>query len=290
MKRLLAEPLLHFVLLAAVLFGLEAALRHVPAGDASGGELVVARERIASLADGFARQWGRAPSEDELAAMVQDFVREEVLMREALRLGLDRDDAIVRRRLAQKMEFLSEDLVAMAPPTEDDLRAFLAASPGRFRTPERFTFAQVRLDPAKRGDALVADADALLRALRAGGDVRAMGDDRMLDPEQRDVARHDVEATFGPEFASRLAELPVGDWQGPIPSAYGAHLVRVERRQPGEVPPLAEVHDAVAREWTAARRAELRRAQLEGLLARYRVTIEMAPRLVADATRRQGDR
>ena len=285
MRRLLAEPLLHFLLLAAVLFGLEATFRRAPTPDADGAELVVGRERIAGLADAFARQWGRAPADDELATMVQDFVREEVLMREALRLGLDRDDAIVRRRLAQKMEFLSEDLVAMAPPTDDDLRAFLAANPERFRTPARFTFAQVHLDPARRRDALRGDADALLGALRAGGDARGMGDGRVLDPEQRDVARRDVEATFGPEFAARLAELPVGDWQGPIPSAYGVHLVRVERRQPGEVPPLADVRDAVAREWTAARRAELKRAQLEGLLARYRVTIEMPPRLVADATR-----
>jgi len=284
-KRLLAEPLLHFLLLAAALFWLDAALRRAPSGDAPGGELVVTRDRIANLADGFARQWGRAPSEEELAAMVQDFVREEVLMREALRLGLDRDDAIVRRRLAQKMEFLSEDLVAMAEPTDDDLRAFLAAHPERFRTPARFTFSQVHLDPKKRGDALRADADALLRALRAGGAARGASDSRMLDSEQRDVARHEVEASFGPEFAVRLAELPLGSWEGPVPSGYGVHLVRVERRVLGEVPPLADVRAAVVREWTAAKRTELKRAQLEGLLARYRVTIEASPHLVADATR-----
>jgi hypothetical protein len=284
-KRLLAEPLIHFLLLAVALFGLHAALRRVPAGGATDSELVVSRERIAGLAESFARQWGRAPSEEELAVMVEDFVREEVLMREALRLGLDRDDAIVRRRLAQKMEFLSEDLVAMASPTEEDLRAFLAANPERFRTPARFTFRQLQLDPAKHGDALASDADALLRALRAGGDARAIGDGRLLEPEQRDLTPHDAEATFGPEFAARLAELPVGSWEGPVPSGYGVHLVRLERRQLGDVPPLADVRDAVAREWTAARRAELKRAQLEALLARYRVTIEAPPRLVADATR-----
>jgi len=99
------------------------------------------------------------------------------------------------------------------------------------------------------------------------------------------VARHDVEATFGPEFAARLPELPVGSWEGPIVSSYGVHLVRVDGRVLGEVPPLADVRVAVAREWTAARRAELKRAQLDGLLARYRVTIETPPRLVAEATR-----
>jgi hypothetical protein len=283
-KRLLAEPLLHFLLLAAVLFGVEAAFRRAPADDAGAGELVVSRRRIADLADGFARLWGRAPSEQELALLVQDFVREEVLMREALRLGLDRDDAIVRRRLAQKMEFLSEDLVAMAEPTEDELRAFLVAHPDRFRTPARFTFSQVHLDPTRRGDSLPADADALLRALRAGGAMPA-GDRRLLDPEPWDVARHDVEATFGPEFAAHLAELPVGSWEGPVVSSYGVHLVRVGGRVLGEVPPLADVRAAVAREWTAAKRGELKRAQLDGLLARYRVTIETPPRLVADATR-----
>jgi hypothetical protein len=283
-QRLLAEPLLHFLLLAAALFGLEAAIRRVP-DHAAGGELVVTRSRIAHLADAFARQWGRAPSDEELAGLVQDLVREEVLAREALRLGLDRDDAIVRRRLAQKMEFLSEDLVAMAAPTDDDLRAYLAAHPERFRSPTRFTFAHVPLDPAQRGAALQADADALLAALRAGADARTLGDGRMLAREQQDVARHEVEAQFGKEFAARLAETPLGSWEGPVASDYGVHLVRVEQRRVGVVPPLADAREAVVREWTAAQRTAMRRAQLDGLLARYRVTIEAAPHVVADATR-----
>lgn len=282
MKRLLAEPLFHFALLGAALFGLYAGLGRAPAGD--DGRIIVTQGRVRSLAETFRRQWSRPPSEEELTDLVRDFVREEVLMREAVALGLDRDDTIIRRRLAQKMEFLSEDLVAMVAPREDDLRAFLVAHPERFRTETRFTFSQIHLDPQKRGAALAGDAAALLREARSGGDARLVGDSRLLDAEQRDVARNDVEASFGSSFAARLAEIPLGFWEGPIPSSYGVHLVRVERRQLGHIPPLADVREAVAREWTAARRVALKTAQLQGLLARYRVTIEASPQLVADAT------
>ena len=285
MKRLLAEPVLHFLLLGAVLFGLHAALGRGPEHDAPGADVTVSRDRIAGFAETFARQWGRPPSEDELSALVRDFVREEVLMREAILLGLDRDDTIVRRRLAQKMEFLSEDLVAAVVPGEDDLRDFLAAHPERFRTETRLTFSQVHLDPQKRGAQLDADAAALLDRLRAGSAAIPAGDSQMLDAEQRDITSREVEATFGPAFAARLAELPVASWEGPIASSYGAHLVRVERRLVGGVPPLDDVREAVAREWTAARRAEVKTAQLEGLLSRYRVTIEGPPQQVADAHR-----
>ena len=284
MKRLLAEPVLHFLLLGAGLFGLHSALGRAPDQDAAAAEVVVSRGRIAALAETFARQWGRPPSGDELSALVQDFVREEVLMREALLLGLDRDDTIVRRRLAQKMEFLSEDLVSTLVPGEDDLRAFLAAHPERFRTETRLTFSQVHLDPLKRGARLEADAAALLGTLRAGLVAMMPGDSRMLEAEQRDLTSREVEATFGSAFAARLAELPLDTWEGPIASSYGVHLVRVERRLVGAVPALDDVREAVAREWTAARRVELKTVQLQELLARYRVTIE-APPQVADAAR-----
>jgi hypothetical protein len=270
------EPLLHFLLLGALLFAI-----HTWAGDRGRGtnrnEIVVTAGRVRSLTETFTRQWNRPPSPDELAGLVRDFVREEVLMREALALGLDRYDTIVRRRLAQKMEFLSDDLAAVGEPTAEALRAHLAEHPERFRVDPRFTFSQIHLDREKRGNALAADAAKLLGDLNApdaAPNLDALGDSRLLDARYVNVSAREIDAQFGAAFAARLDTLPHGRWEGPIESGYGAHLVRIEAFTPGRLPALEEVRDRVAQEWTAARRSAAQEAHLQALLARYEVTVE----------------
>jgi hypothetical protein len=276
-SRLLGEPLLHFLVLGAALFGLYA-LSGARRGESAGSqEIVVSAGRVHSLTETFSRQWGRPPSDDELGGLVRDFIREEVLAREAMALGLDRDDTIVRRRLAQKMEFLSDDVGVGTQPTDDDLRAYLAAHPERFRVEARFTFDQVFLDRDKRGGRLDADAAALQATLNTNGggpDLGLLGDSRLLDSHFEDVGRGEVEARFGARFAERLETLPLDHFEWPVESGYGFHLVRIDRRTPAYVPPFEAVRDAVAREWANANRTESKEAVLQTLLARYRVTIE----------------
>jgi PPIC-type PPIASE domain len=273
----LREPLLHFLVIGVVLFGLYASMAsgRRDAGPVS-RDVVVTQGRIRSLAETFARQWNRAPSQEELDGLVAAFVREEVLMREAQALGLDRDDTIVRRRLAQKMEFLTEDLLAAAEPAEDTLRAYLASHPERFTEDYRVTFSQIFLDPAARGGSLEQDASKLLRRLNEPGapDPASLGDSRMLEAHYENLPRRDVEAQFGAEFAAALEGVSEGRWLGPLPSGYGVHLVRVEARAPSSLPPFDVVREDVAREWSAAKRLELREAQYRALLERYRVTVE----------------
>lgn len=289
--RWLKEPLLHFLAVGAALFALYASLGTRSGNTPAGGEIVVSQGRIQSLAETFTRQWRRPPSDDELAGLVHDFVREEVLAREAMALGLDRDDTVVRRRLAQKMEFLFADVAAQAAPTDEDLTAFLAAHPETFRIDSRATFSQVFLDRAKRGSAFDADVRKLLVELNAPGtarDLALLGDSRLLDAHSADVPRRLIEAQFGPTFATRLDELPLGRFEGPVESGYGAHLVRVESRTAARVPQLDEVREAVAREWSAAKRLEVQEAQLQGLLDRYHVTVEpgaAAPERIAGRSR-----
>ncbi len=169
LKLLVREPLVHFLVLGAALFLLDAWLRpmSVPAGR---GEIVVGDARVRNLASNFARTWQRPPTKEELDGLVESYVREEVMVREALALGLDRDDAIIRRRLQQKVEFVSEEASALAMPTDDELRAYLAAHADTFRTEPRASFAQVYLDPSKHGAVLEAEAKRLLDTLnRPGG-------------------------------------------------------------------------------------------------------------------------
>jgi len=291
MRRVLREPMLHFLLLGVAIF---VAFQLAGGGDDRGRETIVVTEgQVESLATAFARTWQRPPTAEELEGLVADWVREEVYYREAVALGLDRDDTVVRRRLRQKLEFLAEDLGAAAPEaSEAALRAHLAAHPERFARPGRVSFVQVPLDPERRGDALGSDAEALLAALRrlgAEADAASLGDPSLLEPELRDATPEDVERRFGPAFAERLDALPVGRWSGPVASTYGVHLVLVRERTPPRTPELDAVREAVQRDWAAVQRTQAREAFYESLRERYDVTVERPSPQALGSTRPAGD-
>ncbi len=277
LKSIAREPLVHFLLLGALLFALDAWLRP-PAATPGGGEIVVSAARVRNIVQTFARTWQRPPTREELEAQVESFVREEVMVREALALGLDRDDVIIRRRLQQKVEFVSEQGAAMVRPTDDELRAYLQAHPDAFAVEPRVTFAQVYLDPSRRADA-AAEARRLLGVLnRPGGkaEPEALGDRLlMLAPRYEATSQTEVARLFGGEFAAALPKQPQGVWVGPLASGYGLHLVRIDGIEAGGTPALKDVRAQVEREWTNARRQELSKALYDKLRAKYTVTIRM---------------
>jgi hypothetical protein len=272
--RLLREPLVHFLLIGAALF-LFSRWRSGPPGDA--GQLVVTRGKIEQLAAGFERAWQRPPTAREMTGLVEDYIKEEVYVREAIATGLDRDDTIIRRRLRQKLEFLTEDALDAAAPSDEDLRAYLKAHPDSFRVEPRVAFRQVFVDGNRRGAATQSDARALLVRLSSampGADISALGDSQMLPSVVELAPQSDVARVFGQEFAGKVAGLAPGSWAGPIASGYGLHLVEVTERVEGRMPELAEVRDAVARDWQTAQRRERSEALFRRLLARYTVVVE----------------
>ena len=278
LRTLLREPLLHFLLLGALLFAMNAWLSPAPVGD-TGGEIVVSEGRIRTLAQGFRRTWQRPPTRTELEGLIEDYVREEVLYREAVALGLDQEDTVIRRRLRQKMEFVSDDAAALGTPSDQELADWLAAHPDDFRVEPRATFGQVFLDPRLQGDRLQANARHLLDELnRSGASLEPSGQgDRLLllEPRYDDVTQGEVRRLFGAAFADALFEQPVGSWTGPIDSGYGTHLVRVESLTPGRAAELDDVRPLVEREWADARRRELGEAFYNQLRSKYRVTIKV---------------
>jgi hypothetical protein len=280
LKSLLREPLVHFLLLGAALFGLDAWLRPA-AAPAATSEVVVSEARVRNLAQNFARTWQRPPTREEIDGLVESHVREEVMVREALALGLDRDDTIIRRRLQQKVEFVSDEAAALAKPGDEELAAYLSSHADAFRTDPRVTFAQVYLDPAKRSATLDADAKRLLDALnsaKGSPDVARAGDRLMLlESRYENATQTDLARLFGDEFAEAVVKQPVGHWAGPVRSGYGVHLVRVEALTPGGTPDLADVRPQVEREWANARRQELSKAFYDRLRAKYKVTVQMPP-------------
>jgi hypothetical protein len=278
LKSLLREPLVHFLLLGAALFALDAWLRPTAATPAN-TEIVVSEARIRNLAQNFRRTWQRPPTREELDGLVESHVREEVFYREALALGLDRDDTIIRRRLQQKVEFISEEAAALAQPTDEELNAYLKMNADAFRVEPRVTFSQIYLDPRKRSSTLDADAKRQLAALNSGKaptDPTRIGDSlMMLEPRYEGESKTELARLFGAEFAEALVKQPVGQWAGPIASGYGAHLVKVESLVAGGAPELAEVRPLVEREWANAKRRELSKAFYENLRAKYAIKVQM---------------
>lgn len=284
MRRLLREPLLHFVVLGAALFG---GYRWVSVPAADQATIVVSAERIASLGAQFAAaHGGRQPDDAELRGLIDAYTRDEMLYREGLALGLDRDDPVVRNRVRQKAELLSDDVMA-ADPTEADLQAYLDAHRADFELPGGVSFEQVYIDPNRHADVDRA-VGAARAALARGRSPEGVGDRTMLPASMAGARPAEIGAQFGDAFGAALAGLTGSGWQGPVKSAFGLHLVRIVGRQPPVHPTLAEARDVVAREWNraqvVARRADFTRA----LARRYRVQIEpaQAPRMAANEAKR----
>jgi hypothetical protein len=274
MRRLLKEPLVHFVALALAIFAIYGLLNR--GGAAAPDQIVVTAPRIAQMATIFAKTWQRPPTADELKGLIDDYVKEEIYYREALTLGLDKDDAVIRRRLRLKMEFLSDAAVDALTPTDAELEAYLKAHPSDYAFEPMLAFQQVFFNAESRGDKTQQDAAATLEALRTRPDVGSatLGDASLLPADLPLTAKTAIAQTFGPEFADALAKAEVGRWTGPIRSSYGLHLVRISERKAERTPALSEVRDAVARDWAEAGRKDLEDRRLADLLKRYRVTIE----------------
>jgi PPIC-type PPIASE domain len=275
MKKLIREPFIHFLLLGAAIF----IANRLVSGRAENqpGKIVITQGQITSLVIGFSRTWQRPPTREELEGLIRDRVREEVYYREAVAMGLDRDDAIIRRRLQQKLEFVTDDVAAPAEPTDAELAEYLKTHADVFRTDRRFSFSQVYLDPSKRGEHLAQDANELLIQLRQQGrdvDLSSLGDAFLLEHRFEAAPNSEIAKQFGEKFAAKLTDLPIGQWSSPIESGYGMHLVFVEERTEGRLPELAEVRDAVSRDWINARRLESNEKFFQSLLKHYQVVVE----------------
>ena len=269
------RPLVIFLLLGGGVFALE---RWRDPEDTPSRTIEVTASQLQGIRERWTAQWGRPPAADELRGLVEDAAKEEILYREALRLGLDRDDTIVRRRLAQKMAFLLEDVGAMESPTEDEVEAYHVMHAARYREPIRTTFTHVFLSDERRPDP-VGDARVLLRALSTTTDDRwrQLGDPFMLRREYAGRTDQEIADLFGRQFTEALPTLGTVGWQGPIPSAYGTHLVRIVSRTTPREPSLDEVRHRVVEDLVADRRRGQNDAAFAEVRARYELRLPAEP-------------
>lgn len=268
-RTLLREPLVHFLFIGAALFAFTAV-----SDSGARLEIRIAAAEVAQLAAYWEAQAQRKPTPAELQGLIDERINEEILAREAVRLGLEQDDVIVRRRLAQKMAFISEDLAVVAEPSEAELRRYFETNRTAYVSPDLYAFRHVFFSPTTRGDKAQRDAELSLQRLVSGADANAIGDPFMLQREFADISHADLARDFGPAFAKAITAATPGAWSGPVASAFGFHLVRVESRVSAVAAHFDEVRDRVREDYVAQRRKDANAAGRRELRHRYRVVIE----------------
>jgi len=273
MKKILHEPLLHFLLIGAALF-LIFGLTRAPAGNAP-NRIVVDAGQVELLTANFKRTWMRPPTETELAGLIENYVQTEVYYREALSIGLDQKDPLIRRRMRQKLEFILEDISAASEPSEQVLTDFLEQHADRFYLEPRVSFRQIYLNPDKRRD-LEADASQVLADLQAGEAPQTLGDPTLMGYDFTMASQSMVRRSFGEAFGHEIFKLAPGQWSGPLFSGVGAHLVFISERREGRLPDLSEIRAQVESEWLARHRREQKARAYAKLLEGYEVVIEPA--------------
>ena len=275
LKKWLHEPLLHFMLIGAAIFVFYNLQTDDSVDDSN--NIVISESDIDRLITLWERKWQRLPTEIELEGLIEAQIREEVLYREALAMGLDQNDTIVRRRLAQKVEFISADIASQAEPSATDLQSYLDTHADKFEVPARVSFQQVYLNADQRGVNVEQDASRLLNELAQPGstiDVMEAGDSFMLGQQHEQLTRQGVSRLFGQQFAEKVFELPVGSWQGPVVSGYGLHLVYVDTKSEAKAVTLDEVRDKVRDEWLAQQRRKMDQVFYSELRKRYDITVQ----------------
>jgi hypothetical protein len=273
--KLLRDPLLHFVVASVVLFGGYELINRGEMNPPATDPVHIGEGDVRWLKDTFANQWQRPPTEDELRGLVASFLEEELFAREAKALGLDQNDTIVRRRLAQKLEFLIGDTSRIVEPAETELRRFYDANAERFRAEARVSFTQLFFNPEKRQHA-EADARAALVSISgtSADDAAAMGDPILLENEFHEVDEQTVSKMFGADFAGAIFSLKPGSWAGPVKSGYGVHLVLVTDLRPATLLSFEEVRPKVLEEWRHQQQTQAKAVYLSKLREKYGVVID----------------
>jgi hypothetical protein len=275
MKSLLREPLVHFLLIGAALFFVFG-LFNDPAGPQS-DRIVITPGQIEFLKANFTRTWQRSPTEQELQGLINSHVHEEIFYREALALGLDRDDGIIRRRLKQKLEFMSDDLAGVATPSDEQLQQFLETHPESFRIEPKVAFRHIFLNIDQRGNTALDAGDRLLAELSDAGnatDPDTLGDNIMLPKSFTLSPASEIARLFGEPFSIEIMKIKPGQWAGPIRSGYGLHLVLVSEQVDGRLPELDEVREVVEQEWSADYKKELKESIYKKFREKYTVVFE----------------
>ena len=280
LTRLFKEPLFQFLIIGGVIYGAYA-LFAAPEEDYRENVILVDSNRINGMISEWEARWNRPPTRQEIDGLIQAYIKEDVLYRQAVAMGLNEDDPITRRRMAQKLEFLTSDLARLQEPTEGELEQFFEENKDAYRDPDRISFTQLYFDPDARGDATLVDAERVLKQVREAGepseDMAKLSDRFMLQNYFGEASELDVRRQMGSGFAEAVMQLEPGQWHGPVLSGFGVHLVYVyslEKAPPAE---FETVQARVLEDWQFKKREEFNAEFLQSLKERYEIIVEELP-------------
>lgn len=270
-KKIISEPLVHFVVLGTILFS---AWSWVNPSDAEGTDkvIVIDQRRLEHLETLWKAQWKRDPAPEDVAAIIDRHLRQEVFYREALNMGLDKEDDIIRTRLAQKMEAVASDLsILMKAPSETDLRDFYIQRKELFTLPDAFAFEQVLYLPEEAKDA---DLKVMLEDLNSGEEVPKNRINKLSVPNTWQLtSANALRNSFGGSFSNSLTQLPLGKWVGPIRSGLGLHLVKITANQPSQLASYEDIKDYVEQQYQYYAVLDAQKNMFQELLNKYQVQI-----------------
>ena len=275
--RLCKEPLIQFLLIGICIYGAYG-LFGTAQEEESRSTVVVDANRINGFAAQWHSRWNRPPTRAELDGVINQYLREEILYRQAVILGLNEDDPVTRRRMAQKLEFLTSDLARAVEPTDVELETWFQENVDEFRSPDLLTFTQIFFDPDVRDETTLDDANAVLAKLRQAGvpdPVRLeAGDQLMLQNYFQSATEMEIRKQLGDGFATAVVELEPGMWHGPVLSGFGVHLVYVFEWLPAPTPNLVDMRPVVLEAWQAAQSEDFNEKFYEALKGRYDIIID----------------
>jgi predicted ABC-type ATPase len=280
LTRLFKEPLIQFLIIGAAIYGAYA-LFGSPEEDYRDNIILVDSNRINAMISEWESRWQRPPTRQEIDGLIQQYIKEDVLYRQAVSMGLNEDDPITRRRMAQKLEFLTSDLAQLQEPAEGELETFFEENEAAYRDPDRISFSHIFIDPDARGDATLDDADQLLAQLKAEGEpteeMLQQGDRFMLQNYFAAASERDIRRQLGSGFAESVMALEPGQWHGPVLSGYGVHLVYVFAYQEAPAPQFEAVRERVLEDWHTVKREEFNQQFLESLKERFEIIVDELP-------------
>jgi len=277
MNKWLKEPLLHFLLIGSMLFGLYSML-NPEEPSFSDNRIIISPGDIERLSANWTKKRNRPPTEVELQVLIDSYIRDEVYYREAIALGLDQNDTILRRRMVQKMVFLSSDIADLNQPDEASINQYFQENLDKYELPARISFSHIYFSATKRGEHIYADLEKALADVRASKDTDIIagesGDPFMLQHDFTLETPFEIVRLFGQDFAERLFQFQADSWQGPVESGYGLHLVRVNEKVAAKRPDLASVIDKVRNDLMFEQRQKINKEIYERFRQRYEIVIE----------------
>jgi hypothetical protein len=270
-KKLIREPIVLFIIIGLALYIIQASVFN--SDPSSRKQITITSDQLMQLESGFSKTRMRPPTQSELEGLIADHIRNEVLYREALAMGLAENDQVIRSRLRLKLELLMDNMASVNVPSQPMLESFLQENADDFKEDYQVSFIQVFVNPEEHTDPQVV-AENLLTQLQVGANPEDLGDRTMMGYAFHEYSQTDVARRFGTQFASQVSQGETGQWSGPVNSSIGLHLIRIDFYQEGTLPELSDIRKSVEREWMVKQKSEVKAAAYEKLLEGYDIQIE----------------